>query len=98
MDYAGYAELLGLKGIRVDDPADIDAAWDQAFAADRPVVSSVKTDPNRPPLPPHITIEQAGGLAKSLLTGDPATARVISQSVRASGTRRFERMRIKFTD
>ncbi|MFD6813598.1 thiamine pyrophosphate-dependent enzyme [Enteractinococcus coprophilus] len=98
MDYAGYAELLGLKGIRVEDPADIDAAWDQAFAADRPVVLSVKTDPNTPPLPAHITLDQASGLAKSLLTGDPATARVISQSAQAGAARLFERMRSKFTD
>lgn len=51
MDYAGYAALLGLKGVLVDDSDDIDAAWDEAFAADRPVVLSVKTCPNTPPLP-----------------------------------------------
>ena len=98
MDYAGYAELLGLQGIRVEDPADIDTAWDQAFAAETQVVLSVKTDPNTPPLPAHITLEQAGGLAKSLLTGDPATARVINQSVQAGAARLFERMRAKFND
>jgi len=98
MDYAGYAELLGLKGIRVEDPKDIDAAWDEAFAADRPVVLSVKTDPNTPPLPAHITFDQASGLAKSLLGGDPGTARVINQSVRAGAARLFERARAKFED
>lgn len=98
MDYAGYAELLGFKGIRVEDPDDIDAAWDQAFAADRPVLLSVKTDRNTPPLPAHITLEQASGLAKSLLEGDPGTARVISQSTRAVAARLFERMRAKFSD
>ena len=34
--YARYAELIGLTGIRVDDPDDIADAWEQAFAADRP--------------------------------------------------------------
>jgi len=92
MDYAGYAELLGFKGIRVDDPADIDTAWDAAFAADRPVVLSVKTDPNTPPLPAHITLEQATGLAKSLLGGDPGTGRVINQSLRSGAARFFERI------
>jgi len=36
--YAGYAESLGLRGIRVDRPEQVGAAWDQAFASDRPVV------------------------------------------------------------
>ena len=27
MDYAGYADLLGLQGIRVDDPDQLDEAW-----------------------------------------------------------------------
>ena len=50
--YAGYAELLGLAGIRVDNPAELGRAWDQALAADRPVVLEVITDPNVPLLPP----------------------------------------------
>ncbi|HZV92643.1 MAG TPA: thiamine pyrophosphate-requiring protein, partial [Caldimonas sp.] len=36
--YHTYAELLGLKGIMVNDPERIGAAWDEALAADRPVV------------------------------------------------------------
>jgi pyruvate dehydrogenase (quinone) len=50
--YAGYAELLGLTGIRVDAPEHMAAAWDRAFAADRPVVIEVLTDPDIPLLPP----------------------------------------------
>ncbi|MDN5815452.1 thiamine pyrophosphate-requiring protein [Yaniella sp.] len=95
MDYAGYADLLGFKGIRVDDPDDIEAAWDQAFAADRPVILSVKTDPNTPPLPAHIASAQAKGLAKSLLHGDPDSGEVIAQSARAGAARLFARMGLK---
>ncbi|MGO4689901.1 thiamine pyrophosphate-requiring protein [Glaciibacter sp. 2TAF33] len=50
--YAGYAELLGLTGIRVDDPEALAGAWERAFAADRPVLIEVITDPNVPLLPP----------------------------------------------
>jgi pyruvate dehydrogenase (quinone) len=50
--YAGYAELLGLTGIRVTDPADLGPAWDRALAADRPVVLEVLVDPDVPLLPP----------------------------------------------
>ncbi|HXJ21315.1 MAG TPA: thiamine pyrophosphate-requiring protein [Polyangia bacterium] len=68
--YAGYAEALGLVGIRVDQPDQIGPAWDRAFRADRPVVVEAMTDPEVPPLPPHITFKQAKSLSSSLLKGD----------------------------
>ncbi len=57
--YHKYAELLGLKGIFVDHPDKVGAAWDEALAADRPVILEAYTDPNVPPLPPHITLADA---------------------------------------
>jgi pyruvate dehydrogenase (quinone) len=80
--YARYAEMLGLKGIRVDDPAQVGAAWDEALSADRPVIYEAITDPEVPPLPPHITIEQAKALSSALLAGDPHAGRIIKQSFR----------------
>jgi pyruvate dehydrogenase (quinone) len=78
--YARYAELIGLKGIRVDAPDRLGAAWDEAFAADRPVVLEVLTDPEVPPLPPHITLEQAHNFMRSVIAGDPDAKRMIKQS------------------
>lgn len=52
VDYAGYAQLLGLDGMRVENPDDVGAAWDHALAADRPFVLDVRTDPAVPLLPP----------------------------------------------
>lgn len=98
MDYAGYAELLGLRGIAVDDPEDIDAAFDQAFAADRPVVLDVRCDRNTPPLPAHIAFAQAKGLAESLLSGDPELGQVVKQSSRATAARLFARMGLTSDD
>ncbi len=66
MPYHKYAELLGLKGIFVDDPDQVGAAWDEALASDRPVVLEAYTDPNVPPLPPHITLDQAKKFAMSV--------------------------------
>jgi pyruvate dehydrogenase (quinone) len=60
---AEYARMLGLHGIRVDRPEDVGAGWDEALAAGRPAVLEVITDPEVPPLPPHIRFEQAEGLA-----------------------------------
>lgn len=89
MDYAGYARLLGLEGIRVDSPDEVDGAWDRAFAADRPVVLDVLTDKNVPPLPAHVTYEQAKGVAKALLHGDPDAGKVVTHSARAMAAQLF---------
>jgi len=89
MDYAGYARLLGFTGIRVDDPDDVAGAWDTAFAADRPVLLDVLTDKNVPPLPPHVTFEQAKGFVQSLLHGDPDAGRMIENSARAVASQMF---------
>jgi pyruvate dehydrogenase (quinone) len=78
--YASYAELLGLKGIRVDSPDQVGSAWDEALNADRPVVYEAITDPEVPPLPPHITIEQAKALSSALLSGDPNAGQIVKQS------------------
>jgi pyruvate dehydrogenase (quinone) len=67
MNYAAYAELIGLRGIRVERPEEIGPAWDQALAADRPVVIDAVVDPEEPPLPPHITFEQAVNFGKAML-------------------------------
>jgi pyruvate dehydrogenase (quinone) len=78
--FAQYARMLDLKGITVDDPDDISDAWDQAFAADRPVVLEVVTDPDVPPLPPHINLGQAKKYTQTLLKGDSAEAGIIMQT------------------
>jgi pyruvate dehydrogenase (quinone) len=80
--YASYAKLIGLHGIRVDRADDIAAAWDFAFTADRPVVLEAVTDPNVPPLPPHITLEQARAYASAIMRGDSDSANIIRATVR----------------
>jgi pyruvate dehydrogenase (quinone) len=78
--YAAYAEMIGLKGIRVDSPDQVAGAWDEALAADRPVVYEAVVDPNVPPLPPHIRMQQAQHMAKALMGGDPAAVDIVKQS------------------
>ncbi|MGW9551450.1 thiamine pyrophosphate-requiring protein [Citricoccus zhacaiensis] len=51
--WTDYARLLGLEGIRVDRPEDIDNAWGAALAADRPTVIEAIVDPATPLLPPR---------------------------------------------
>jgi pyruvate dehydrogenase (quinone) len=75
--YHKFAELIGLKGIYVDNPDHLGAAWQEALASPIPVVLEVKTDPNVPPLPPHITLEQAKKFTSTLLKGDPEEGSVL---------------------
>lgn len=49
---AGYAELLGLRGIRVETAEELAPALEAAFSADRPTVIDAVTDPDIPLLPP----------------------------------------------
>ncbi|HZU79310.1 MAG TPA: thiamine pyrophosphate-requiring protein, partial [Acidimicrobiales bacterium] len=78
-DYAGYADLVGLIGIHVDKPEQVGPAWDRAIAADRPVVIDAVTDPEVPPLPPHVEFEQAKALMSAVLKGDPASGEIVRQ-------------------
>lgn len=80
--YHRFAELIGLKGLFVDRPEDLGPAWDEALASDRPVLLEVKTDPEVPPLPPHLTFEQVKKLTTTLVKGDPNQEGVIRGTVR----------------
>ena len=79
--YDKYAELLGLKGIVVRDPERLGAAWDEAFAADRPVIMNVYADPNVPPLPPHITFKDAKNFTTMMAT-EPELGSVLKNSIK----------------
>jgi pyruvate dehydrogenase (quinone) len=80
--YHRFAELIGLKGLFVDDPEMLGAAWDDALSAGRPVLIEVKSDPEVPPLPPHVTLEQARHFARTLMEGDPHERRVIANTAK----------------
>jgi pyruvate dehydrogenase (quinone) len=79
--YHKYAELLGLKGIFVNDPEKLGATWDQALAADRPVILECYTDPNVPPLPPHITLKDARNFM-TMTASEPELGSVLKNSAR----------------
>lgn len=80
--YAAYGKLLGFEGIRVDHPNAIAEGWELALNADRPVVIEFITDPDVPPLPPHITWDQAKSYMGALGHGDPDQWGIIKQSTR----------------
>jgi pyruvate dehydrogenase (quinone) len=79
-EFARYAEMLGLTGIRVDKPEQIAPAWEQALSASRPVILEAITDPEVPTLPPHITFEQAKKFTESMIKGEPRLGHMIKQT------------------
>ncbi|MET4070051.1 pyruvate dehydrogenase (quinone) [Bradyrhizobium sp. S3.2.6] len=80
--YSRFAEMIGLTGIFVDRPQLLASAWEQALASEMPVVLEVKTDPEVPPLPPHITLQQAKNFSLALMKGDPDETGVIKGAAR----------------
>jgi pyruvate dehydrogenase (quinone) len=80
-NFARYAEVVGAKGIRVEHPDQVGPAWDEALSTDGLVLYEAITDPEVPPLPPHIKFDQAKKLAKAL-PGDPNTSRIVKESLK----------------
>jgi pyruvate dehydrogenase (quinone) len=83
LPYARLAELIGLRGIRVDRPEDVGDAVDEAFSAGEPTLLEAVVDPEIPPLPPHLTFDQASNLARALLKGDPEGPGILRKSIAA---------------
>lgn len=81
-DYAAYARMLGLEGIRVENPGDFGASLDRALAADRPVVLDVLTDRNVPPIPPHVPAKSVRNYLSALMSGDADARAVLRATAR----------------
>lgn len=80
--YAHYARMLELEGVEVSHPDDVAPALEKALASERPCLVEFHTDPETPPLPPHITFEQAKHFVSAMVKGDPHRWRTIMQSVK----------------
>ncbi len=74
---AAFARLLGFEGIKVDRPEDVAPAWERALHADGPVLIEFVTDPQIPPLPPHVRPHMLKETLIALAKGDE-TARGIA--------------------
>jgi pyruvate dehydrogenase (quinone) len=81
-DYARFADQVGFRGIRVESPDQLAGAWAEALSAPCPVVLDVVTDPNIPPLPPHVTWSQGKDLLHALWKGDPDASDVLRGGVK----------------
>ncbi|MER6851828.1 thiamine pyrophosphate-dependent enzyme [Streptomyces flaveolus] len=62
-DFAAVAEAMGITGIRVTDPADVESAVERAFRTQGPVLLDVLTNPDEIAVPAKPTVEQGWGFA-----------------------------------
>ncbi|MDR6976341.1 pyruvate dehydrogenase (quinone) [Streptomyces sp. 3330] len=81
--YAEFARSLGLTGVRVETPEDVERGWRTALEADGPAVVEFLTDPAVPPVPAHATWEQIEATVASALRGDADRGSMIKQGLRA---------------
>ncbi|MFF4522969.1 thiamine pyrophosphate-requiring protein [Streptomyces bluensis] len=83
VQYAAFARSLGLTGIRVEKPGDVEAGWRAGLDADGPAVIEFLTDPAVPPVPPHATWEQMESTAAAILKGDADRGGMVRQGFKA---------------
>jgi pyruvate dehydrogenase (quinone) len=72
-DFAKMAEAVGILGVRVEDPADLEQAISRTLAHRGPALLDVMTSPQELAMPPKIELEQVYGFSlfmlKAVLSG-----------------------------
>ena len=76
INFAQYAEACGGLGLHVERPEEIRPALEQAIRSGRPALVEVVVDPNEPPMPPKVTVEQAAHFAEALAKGTPGGGQI----------------------
>jgi pyruvate dehydrogenase (quinone) len=72
-NFAAMAETIGVRGIRIEDPAKVDDAIVAALAHDGPVLVDAVVNRTELAMPPSITLEMAKGftlyMVKAIMSG-----------------------------
>lgn len=66
VNYAAVGEALGIRSVRVEDPAQLESVFAAEMERPGPCVIDVVTDPNALSMPPKITLEQMQGFATAM--------------------------------
>jgi len=77
IDFALHAQACGATGFTIEDPKKASGILRKALAHPGPVVIEAVVDPNEPPLPGNITLEQSVHFAEALLKGDKKRGEII---------------------
>src|SRR5258708_24180546 len=66
-NFAAMAEAAGIRGIRIEDPADVESGIAPALAHDGPVLVDAVVARTELPIPPAVTAELANGFTLYML-------------------------------
>lgn len=69
IDFTAFARTCGAAGYTIEDPGEAEAVLRAALAHPGPAIIEAVVDPTEPPLPGHVTTEQAWNFAKALARG-----------------------------
>jgi pyruvate dehydrogenase (quinone)/pyruvate oxidase len=76
VDFVGMAQALGVRAFHVEHPDDLRGVLDAALAHDGPALVEALVDPNEPPWPPKVELEQALKTAEAMARGEPNAVRL----------------------
>jgi pyruvate dehydrogenase (quinone) len=69
INFADFARACGAEGYTVEDPGQVPHVLREAFSRPGPALIEAVVDPNEPPLPGKISIDQAWNFSKALAQG-----------------------------
>lgn len=76
IDFVKVAEGCGATAFHIEDSASCEETLRQALATPGPVVVECVVDPNEPPMPPQITLDQTKALGEALARGEEHRRRI----------------------
>ena len=76
IDFAKYAEAVGARGFTITEPAQCRAVLEEALRHNGPAVIQAVVDPNEPPMPAKVQLQQALHMGEALARGEPNRVRI----------------------
>lgn len=82
-DFVGFAKACGARGYNIGRAEQCGAVLDEALAYDGPAIIEADVDPNEPPMPAKITLEQAKKFGEALARGNPDAMKIAVTAARS---------------
>ena len=91
VSYAEVARAMGIDAITVAADDDLGKAWEWALSTPGPTLLDVRCDPEVPPIPPHVTLDQMLNMSRAVAKGDPSARHLMYQTVKTKAAEFFTR-------
>lgn len=91
VSYAEVARAMGIDAMTIECEADLGDAWDWALSVPGPTLLDVRCDPEVPPIPPHVTVDQMLNMTQAVGKGDPNARHLVYQTIKTKAAELFTR-------